>query len=62
MNRFFKLMSEEIQVFDSFVDDILSEDVDLLKGELDLLIMQHIFNSLELDKLDTYSEEDYLAA
>ena len=58
-------MSEEINVFDSFVDDILSEDSDLLKGELDFLIMQHLFNSLDLAKLDDMdknSERDYIAA
>jgi len=37
--------------FDEFVDDLLLSDVDLLKGELDLLLMQHIFNSLDLEVL-----------
>ncbi len=34
--------------FDDFVDDLLSSDVNLLKGELDFLIMQHLFNSMDL--------------
>ena len=34
--------------FDNFVDDLLSSDVDLLKGELDFLLMQHLFNSIDL--------------
>ena len=34
--------------FDDFVDDLLSSDVDLLKGELDFLLMQHLFNSTDL--------------
>ena len=34
--------------FDDFVDDLLSSDVNLLKGELDFLIMQHLFNSIDL--------------
>lgn len=58
-------MSEEINVFDYFVDDILSEDSELLKGELDFLIMQHLFNSLDLamlDDMDKNSERDYIAA
>ena len=58
-------MSEEINGFDYFVDDILSEDSELLKGELDFLIMQHLFNSLDLDKLDDMDkdlENDYIAA
>ena len=34
--------------FDDFVDDLLSSDVNLLKGELDVLLMQHLFNSIDL--------------
>ena len=34
--------------FDDFVDDLLSSDVNLLKGELDFLLMQDLFNSLDL--------------
>ena len=34
--------------FDDFVDDLLSSDINLLKGELDFLLMQHLFNSLDL--------------
>ena len=34
--------------FDDFVDDLLSSDVNLLKGELDFLLMQHLFNSRDL--------------
>ena len=42
-------MSKELETFDMFVDDIISSEDNLLKGELDYLIMQHIFESLELD-------------
>ena len=34
--------------FDDFVDDLLSSDVNLLKGELDFLLMQYLFNSIDL--------------
>ena len=34
--------------FDDFVDDLLSSDVNLLKGELDILLMQYLFNSMDL--------------
>ena len=44
-------MNEELIVFDYFVDDLISSDENLLKGELDLLLMQDIFNSLELENL-----------
>ena len=42
-------MSKELEAFDIFVDDIISAEDNLLKGELDYLIMQYIFESLELD-------------
>ena len=34
--------------FDDFVYDLISSDVNLLKGELDFLLMQHLFNSIDL--------------
>ena len=37
-----------LDTFDDFVDDLLSSDVNLLKGELDFLLMQHLFNSIDL--------------
>ena len=45
-------MSKELEAFDMFVDDIISSEDNLLKGELDYLIMQYIFESLELDNFD----------
>jgi len=50
--------------FDDFVDDLLSSDVHLLKGELDLLIMQHLFNSIDLKIINNseFCNEDSLAA
>ena len=44
-------MNKELDSFDNFVDDIISSDENLLKGELDILLMQYIFNSLELDNI-----------
>ena len=56
-------MSKELESFDIFVDDIISSENNLLKGELDYLLMQHIFESLELDKFKDYNKslniEDY---
>ena len=37
-----------LDTFDDFVDDLLSSDVNLLKGELDFLLMQDLFNSTDL--------------
>jgi len=45
--------------FDYFVDDLLSSDVNLLKGELDYLLMQHLFNSIDLQLTNKTEIEDY---
>ena len=57
-------MDPLLDTFDEFVDDLISSDVNLLKGELDFLIFQHIFNSFDLDvmKNKEYQDENSLAA
>ena len=63
-------MNKELESFDMFVDDIISSEENLLKGELDYLIMQYIFESLELDIFDENNKstsagdyaDSYLAA
>ena len=44
--------------FDDFVDDLLSSDTNLLKGELDFLLMQHLFNSIDLKRINKNKIED----
>ena len=44
--------------FDYFVDDLLSSDIDLLKGELDFLVMQHLFNSIDLKRFNKTEIKD----
>ena len=44
--------------FDDFVDDLLLSDIDLLKGELDFLLMQQLFNSIDLKRIDKTEIED----
>ena len=57
-------MDPHLKIFDEFVDDLLTSDIDLLKGELDLLIIQHIFQSIYLDDLKNIesTNNDSLAA
>ena len=63
-------MTEALEAFDTFADDIISSQDNLLKGELDFLLMQCIFESLDLKNLETYSKsinqnnygKSYLAA
>ncbi|KGF97806.1 hypothetical protein EU95_0274 [Prochlorococcus marinus str. MIT 9201] len=44
--------------FDDFVDDLLSSDVNLLKGELDFLLIQHLFNSIDLKSINKTEIDD----
>ena len=61
---FFKEMNRELDSFDMFVDDIITSDENLLKGELDILLMQYVFRSLELENLKNIDldSKDLLAA
>ena len=51
-------MNHLSDTFDYFVDDLLSSDVNLLKGELDFLLMQHIFNSIDLKLINKNETKD----
>ena len=57
-------MNRELDSFDMFVDDIITADENLLKGELDILLMQYVFSSLELENLKNIDldSKDLLAA
>ncbi len=57
-------MISHLDSFDDFIDDLLSSDIDLLRGELDFLLMQHIFESINLDSLkDTeFMDKEFIAA
>ena len=50
--------------FDDFVDDLLSSDINLLKVEPDFLLMQHLFNSIDLKRINKteLNENESLAA
>ena len=57
-------MNNLSNTFDEFVDDLLSSDVHLLKGELDFLLMQHLFNSIDLkvlNKTEIENKESFAA-
>ena len=43
---------------DDFVDDLLSSDFNLLNGELDFLLMKHLFNSLDLKRINKTEIKD----
>ena len=51
-------MNPLTDTFDDFVDDLRSSDVNLLKGELDFLLMQNLFNSIDLKIINKTEFED----
>ena len=51
-------MNPLTDTFDDFVDDLISSDVNLLKGELDYLLIQHLFNSIDLNRINKTEIED----
>ena len=57
-------MSLHLDTFDDFIDDLISSDSNLLKGELDVLLMQHLFNSIDLKliNINETKEEESLVA
>ena len=56
-------MNNDLEIFNYFVDDLLNSEADLLKYELDLLLMQYLFNSIDLEKLDDLdNQEDLIIA
>ena len=54
-------MNSELETFNYFTDDLLSSDVNLLKNELDLLLMQYLFNSIDLDLLKNMDSEEEIS-
>ena len=57
------MMNNDLETFNYFVDDLLYSDTNLLKYELDLLLMQYIFNSIDLELLkDLDIQEEIIVA
>ena len=44
-------MNNDLETFNYFIDDLLSSEVNLLNNELDFLLMQYLFNSIDLELL-----------
>ena len=51
-------MNPFTDTFEDFVDDLLVSDINLLKGELDFLLIQHLFNSIDLKLIIKTEFED----
>ena len=56
-------MESSLEIFDYFIDDLLSSDANLLNYELDLLLMQHLFDLIDLDAFKSLNiKEDFIIA
>ena len=57
-------MNTNLETFNYFVDDLLNSDADLLKYELDILLMQYLFNSIDLELFNNMDihEEIFIAS
>ena len=51
-------MNNDLETFNYFIDDLLSSEVNLLNNELDILLMQYLFNSIDLDSLKNMDIEE----
>ena len=58
MTKKILIVNPFLDTFDDFVDDLLSSDDHLLKGELDYLLMQNLFNSFDLKAIKRAEIED----
>ena len=56
--KIFLIVNTPSDTFDYFVDDLVDSDVDLLKGELDFLLFQYLFNSIDLKVIKTIDSKD----
>ena len=54
-------MNNDLETFNYFIDDLLSSEVNLLNNELDLLLMQYLFNSIDLDSLKSMDSEEEIS-
>ena len=56
-------MKSNLETFNYFIDELLASDANLLKYELDILLMQNLFNSIELEEFkDIEINEDIFVA
>ena len=54
-------MNNDLEIFNYFVDDLLSSEANLLNNELDLLLMQYLFNSIDLDSLKIMDSKEEIS-
>ena len=51
-------MNNYLESFDYFIDDLLISNTNLLTQELDFLLMQHLFESIDLEVMNKLERQD----
>ena len=54
-------MNNDLETFNYFIDDLISSEVNLLNFELDFVLMQYLFNSIDLDSLKNMDSEEEIS-
>ena len=62
MSKIILIVNPLSDTFDYFIDDLLASDFNLLKGELDFLLMQNLFDSIDLKLINKIEDDESLAA
>ena len=55
-------MDNDLETFNYFVDDLISSETNILKYELDVLLIQYLFNSIDLASFKFMDVEEQINA
>ena len=55
-------MDKDLETFNYFVDDLISSETNILKYELDVLLIQYLFNSIDLASFKFMDVEEQINA
>ena len=55
-------MDNDLETFNYFVDDLISSETNILKYELDVLLIQYLFNSIDLASFKVIDVEEQINA
>ena len=64
ITKTFLFVNNLSDTFDDFADDLIASEIDLLKDELDFLLFQNLFNSIDLNVIKSieFIDNDSMAA
>ena len=64
ITKTFLFVNNLSDTFDDFADDLIASEIDFLKDELDFLLFQNLFNSIDLNVIKSieFIDNDSMAA